>query len=104
MTPTVAAVSDIRAEAVRSLRAWSVDTQAVEIAELVTNAVRASRRVSDKFIAVRLSARDGTEEAVRPGDHDQAVPESSGGFTARGGCDHGIGGLVPGGQQPQGPA
>ena len=29
------------------------------------------------------------EEAVRPGDHDQAVPESSGSFTARGRCDHG---------------
>src|ERR1019366_1399107 len=29
------------------------------------------------------------EEAVRPGDHDQAVPESSGSFTARGWCDHG---------------
>ena len=75
VTPTVAAVSVIRAEAVRSLRAWSVDTQAVE-----TNAMRASRRVPDTFIAVRRSALGSTEEAVRPGEHDHAVPESSGGF------------------------
>jgi hypothetical protein len=57
--PTTAAVPAMRARTVEMLAAWSVDTDAVRVVELVsseliTNAVRVSR-LDDEFIAVRLS-------------------------------------------------
>ncbi len=63
LLPCDAAVPLVRAEAVETLTAWSVDGQAVEVAalvlsELVTNSVRASRP-EDEFVAVRLSTASG---------------------------------------------
>ncbi|WP_232425293.1 ATP-binding protein [Pseudofrankia inefficax] len=63
LSPCDAAVPVVRAQAVATLTAWSVDSQAVEVAELVvselvTNSVRASRP-RDEFVAVRLSTTSG---------------------------------------------
>jgi anti-sigma regulatory factor (Ser/Thr protein kinase) len=63
LSPRDAAVPVVRAEAVETLTAWSVNRQAIEIAalvvsELVTNSVRASRP-EDKVVAVRLSTASG---------------------------------------------
>ncbi|OHV56496.1 ATP-binding protein [Pseudofrankia sp. BMG5.36] len=63
LPPTPAAVPVVRARTVQRLRGWSVDPDAISIAELivselVTNAVKVSRP-DDEFIAVRLSAING---------------------------------------------
>ncbi|MBL7494850.1 ATP-binding protein [Frankia sp. CNm7] len=64
VTPVPAAVPLLRAKTVDQLAEWAVTPKAVETAELVvcelaTNAVRASR-LQDEYIAIRLSATNGT--------------------------------------------
>ena len=61
--PTTAAVGSIRANTARTLQDWRVDPDAVEVArtivsELASNAARVSR--PDEFVAVRLTATNGT--------------------------------------------
>ncbi len=60
--PTTAAVPAVRTSTVHALTAWSVDSEAVDVAEVVvcelaSNAVKASRR--DDVVAVRLTATTG---------------------------------------------
>jgi anti-sigma regulatory factor (Ser/Thr protein kinase) len=62
--PSTVAVPVVRARTVQTLNEWSVDGEAVQVAELVvselaTNAVRASHP-DDEFIAVRLSISSGS--------------------------------------------
>jgi anti-sigma regulatory factor (Ser/Thr protein kinase) len=64
LPPTADAVPVVRKRTVQVLRQWSVDPEAVEtaelvVSELVTNAVKVSRP-DDEYIAVRLSAINGT--------------------------------------------
>lgn len=90
LPPTVEAVPVVRKRTIQILRQWSVDPEAVEtaelvVSELVTNAVKVSRP-DDEFIAVRLSAINGsiavevwsqpdaTEElhAIHPGEDSES--------------------------------